>query len=163
MRLLPPLEPQDSMLAGMSYPFWFVVSPYLLMGEKKSEPFVRFHAIQAVVIGGVQTVITLLMLITAILLFRTAPTVPTAPSSSVEISSKALAEETDTVNIDVRNNSYMVQGCFSIGVFSAITLIICIEFCFTLFCGWRAWNGQFYSIPFIGKFVEDKYFQDFIE
>ena len=179
------------MLSGMAYPFWFAISPYLLMGQKKQEPFVRFHAIQAVVVGSIATMITLLILIIGAFLFSSAPSVSTRTSTerqevapapaetAVEAAGTAKATGTakappkptyleealreTTPEVNVRNDAYMNQGCFSIGLFSGMMLIVSIEFIFIMFCAYKAWSGVFYSIPFIGKFIEDKYFVEFSE
>ena len=45
MKLLPPIESQDTMLSALSYPLGFFVSPFLLFSKKKEDSFVRFHAI----------------------------------------------------------------------------------------------------------------------
>lgn len=157
MKLLPPLEPQDSMLAGMAYPFWFAISPYLLLGQKKQEPFVRFHAMQSVVVGSIATMLTLLMLIIGAFLFSTAPSVSDITRTVEQ------QNESETSQVNVRNDSYVTQGCFSVGLFSSMMLFVAVEFAFILYCAYKAWNGVFYSIPFVGKYIEDKYFSDFAE
>jgi uncharacterized membrane protein len=43
---------EDRLFAGLSYPFWFVCFPIFLISEKRqANPFLRFHAYQAVVLG----------------------------------------------------------------------------------------------------------------
>lgn len=39
------------MLAGLAYPFWFVVVPFALFSSRREEPFVQFHARQALGLG----------------------------------------------------------------------------------------------------------------
>lgn len=39
------------MLAGLSYPFWFVVVPFVMFSARREEPFVQFHARQSLWLG----------------------------------------------------------------------------------------------------------------
>lgn len=39
------------MLAGLTYPFWFVVVPFVMFSARRDEPFVQFHARQSLWLG----------------------------------------------------------------------------------------------------------------
>ncbi len=161
MKLLPPLEPQDSMIAAMAYPFWPLMGPYILLSDKKNEPFVRFHAMQGIAVGAIVTAFALFALIISAFLFRSAPSVSDimrdTPGQSTSVSESA------SESLIARNDSYMTQGCISIAIFSAIGLFVVSVFGFLLFCASRVWNGAFYSLPIIGKYIEEKYFSEFAE
>lgn len=55
--ILPPLNEDDKMLAALGYLLWFIVPPVILFSEKKKEPFLHFHSVQALIFGGGITVI----------------------------------------------------------------------------------------------------------
>ncbi len=39
------------MLAGLTYPFWFIVVPFVMFSSRREEPFVQFHARQSLWLG----------------------------------------------------------------------------------------------------------------
>ncbi len=51
LKILPPVQEDNKMLAGLAYPFWFVVVPFALFSSRREEPFVQFHARQALGLG----------------------------------------------------------------------------------------------------------------
>lgn len=125
--ILPPYSEDERMLAGLVYPLWPLVCPFIYFGLHKDEPFVHFHALQAVAVGVTSIVGSLaLTLITYILLWM-------LPTSFVTFS-----------------------GFMGIGLFSLITFIVFLWFLFVLYVAWRASSGEFLRLPFLGKWAEEK-------
>lgn len=59
MKILPPIREDDKMLAGLTYPFWFVIVPLVMFSSRRQEPFVQFNARQSLWLGVGSTVVTL--------------------------------------------------------------------------------------------------------
>ena len=51
----------DKLLAALGYPIWLVAVIMLLMEDKKSRPFIKYHAVQALVFNVVVGVIVFLL------------------------------------------------------------------------------------------------------
>lgn len=160
MKILPPIEPQDTMLSAMAYPFWFVICPYILLTEKKEEPFMRFQAIQALILGSASLLVALFAVIIGFILFQGAPSV-TDIMGGPQAQSASMTDYRET-NVNIHNDSYITQGCASMVTFSLLMLVVGAIFLFILYCASRVWKGEFLSLPFIGKYIEDKYFSDFV-
>lgn len=155
MKILPPVEPQDTMLAAMAYPFWFILSPYIIYSEKKEEPFVKFHAMQALALGAVISIIALVILLFGILIFQGAPSVKDINASVSNSETYNYTEST------ARTGSYMMQGCASLTIFLVLGGVGIALFAITMFCAGKAWKGEFFQLPFAGTYIIDKYFADF--
>lgn len=46
------------MLAGLTYPFWFLIVPFVMFSSRREEPFVQFHARQSLWLGIGSTLVT---------------------------------------------------------------------------------------------------------
>ncbi|MBQ7528343.1 DUF4870 domain-containing protein [bacterium] len=125
--ILPPYTEDERMLAGLVYPLWPLVCPFIYFGLHKDEPFIHFHALQALAVGVISIVGSLaLTLIAYIFLWM-------LPTSFVTLS-----------------------GFMGIGLFSLVTFIFFLWFMFVLYVAWRASAGEFLRLPFLGKWAEEK-------
>lgn len=147
MKFLPPLQSQDSMLAAMCYPAGIVVSPYILITEKKEDPFVMFHAIQGLVLNAAYAI---LLSLGFLMMFFYAKLSPPA--------TKILSNSAGGWG-----NSYMSSGCFFIAMISGGFLIMLLLFIVLMICSGKVWNGEDIRIPFLGKMIERKYFADYLD
>jgi uncharacterized membrane protein len=125
--VLPPLSSEDKMLSGVCYPFWMAVPWFVLFSPKREDPFLTFHAIQALVLGLLGTVVSVLAL----------PLVWAILSS-------------------VNTNHTMAAGLlgmfFTFGalIWGGLLFGICI------FMGWQASTGRFLRFPGVGEWCEQK-------
>jgi uncharacterized membrane protein len=60
VKILPPIREDDKMLAGLTYPFWFLVVPFVMFSSRREEPFVQFHARQSLWLGAASLLGTVL-------------------------------------------------------------------------------------------------------
>ncbi len=146
MKLLPPIESQDTMLSALSYPLGFFVSPFLLFSKKKEDSFVRFHAIQGLIVNIVVTVIILIGLGFLFLMAKTSPT----------------ATQIATYDPDPHNSGYMNNGCAFMFVWGGYFLLVFMLFLAEILCASRVWTGEDLRLPFISSFIEQKYFADIV-
>lgn len=58
--ILPPLSSEDKMMAGSCYPFWPVIPIFVLLSSKRQDPFLAFHAVQALAVGLTTSVISVI-------------------------------------------------------------------------------------------------------
>ena len=149
MKLLPPIESQDTMFSALSYPLGFFVSPFLLFSNKKDDSFVRFHAIQGLVVNVLVTVIALLCLVFLFLVSKTSPSADTIRDIS-------------KYEPNPMNNGYMNNGCVFMVVWGLYFLFVLALFLAEVFCASRVWAGEDLRLPFIGPFIEKKYFADIV-
>lgn len=149
MKLLPPIESQDTMLSALSYPLGFFVSPFLLFSKKKEDSFVRFHAIQGLVVNILVTVIAVLCIVFLFLVSKTSPSADTIRDIS-------------KYEPNPLNNGYMNNGCVFMVVWGLYFLFVLVLFLAEVFCASRVWTGEDLRLPFIGPFIEKKYFADIV-
>ncbi len=149
MKLLPPIESQDTMFSALSYPLGFFVSPFLLFSNKKDDSFVRFHAIQGLVVNVIVTVIALLCLVFLFLISKTSPSADTIRDIS-------------KYEPNPMNNGYMNNGCVFMVVWGLYFSFVLALFLAEVFCASRVWAGEDLRLPLIGPFIEKKYFADIV-
>lgn len=125
--ILPPYQEDDRMLSGLAYPLWPFVCPIILMGEKKHEPFVHFHAIQALALGVISLAAAIVIsMVTFLLLWL-------LPSSFVTFS-----------------------GFVGLTVFLVLTFAFLFWFSVIIYIAWQASSGNFLRLPFLGQWAEEK-------
>jgi hypothetical protein len=56
VEILPPVTEEDKMLSGLVYPAWFVAPFFVLASPKREDPFLHFHALQALLFGALSCV-----------------------------------------------------------------------------------------------------------
>lgn len=125
MDVLPPLSEEDRMLSGLCYPFWPVVSPLVLFGSRREEPFVHFHALQAVALGLASLAGAAAMALGLWVVFQVLP--GTAPTFS---------------------------GLVGVGAFVGGLFVSLFYLSFLFYTAWRASAGQFLRLPFLGRWAE---------
>lgn len=139
MKILPPLQEEDSMLAALSYPFWYIVSWLILLSGKKDDPFVRFHAIQSLVFGAATSVASLFITLMFCGIFRLVPS-----------AAKILKGEVW--------KGYMWQGVIYVILFTLLCFILFIISVVVFYYAYRAYKGEYFKIAIIGARIEEKYF-----
>ncbi|MEW6284342.1 MAG: hypothetical protein AB1758_37350, partial [Candidatus Eremiobacterota bacterium] len=148
MRILPPVQEDDRMLAGLCYPFWFFVGPLVLFSSRRREPFLQFHARQGLYSGAASILGTLLVTLIVWLLFQIlSPGVP-------DPGTIAKAGPAGT------GGRGTVAGFLGVFLFGAAWLGLLFGFCLFLFLGYRASAGEFMMLPWIGKRAMDRVMQD---
>lgn len=125
MDILPPLSEEDRMISGLCYPFWLLVPPLVLLGSRREEPFVHFHALQSLALGAVSTVGTFLLvgLVWAVMVIL--------PGSNP-----------------------MVSGVVGVSVFILGFFLLFFYLTFLFYTAWRAASGRFLRLPFLGGWAE---------
>lgn len=125
MDILPPLSEEDRMISGLCYPFWLLVPPLVLLGSRREEPFVHFHALQAVALGAISTVGTVLLvgLVWAVMVVL--------PGSNPTVS-----------------------GVVGVSVFAFGFFLLFLYLTFLFYTAWRAASGRFLRLPFLGAWAE---------
>ncbi len=113
------------MLSGLCYPFWPLVPPMVLLGARREEPFVHFHALQALALGFLSTGGCLLL------------------AGFVWLTLKVLPGGSPTFS-----------GIVGLGVFSAGFFVLVFYVSFLLYTAWRAGDGRFLRLPFVGAWAE---------
>jgi len=115
------------MLAGLPYVVWPIGSAFILLSRKREDPFLHYHAVQALAAGGVLAAALLVLMFGLFLIFRVMP-------GSAQYGGAVLGM---TVMFG--------GGALLLGVlFTAI------------FLGWRATEGEMLRLPVIGDFAEEK-------
>lgn len=125
--ILPPYHEDDRMLSGLAYPLWPFICPIILLGEKKKEPFVHFHAIQALAVGVLSLGAAIVISIVTFLLLWL------LPSSFVTFS-----------------------GFVGLTVFLVVTFAFFFWFAVIIYIAWQASSGNFLRLPFLGQWAEEK-------
>lgn len=139
MKILPPLEEEDTMLAALSYPFWFITSWLILITKKKEEPFLKFHALQSLILGGVMTIGYFIIGMILVGIYHCTPSLKNIISGKVW-------------------QGYMWQGVVFVILFSLFWLIYIIGSSIVFFFAYKAYRGGYFKIPYIGNYIENKYF-----
>lgn len=128
MEILPPLEEEDKMLAALAYPFWFVVSWMILLSGKKKDPFVKFHALQALFHGIISTLAIVLLIAAFYLVFLILPGL-----------------------------GNLAMGIFFLVAFMVVSLLALALLLLVFFFAYRASEGKYFKIPVLGNFIERTY------
>jgi uncharacterized membrane protein len=131
-QIIPPLSDDDKMVAGMCYPAWFAASPWVLLSDRKNEPFLYFHALQSVFLGAATTILSIISLLLMYLLF-------------FHGSLKSLSNQTPDLQ------RQMGCGLVSIMVFTVFLLVVMGIFFFQLWLGGKASSGSLFKLPLIGQ------------
>ena len=115
------------MLAGLPYVVWPIGSLFILVSRKKDDPFLHYHAVQALLAGGLMGVGTLLLILALVISFRV------MPGSSTYFP------------------AFLGMGTVLVGSALALTIVLA-----AIFLGWRATEGEMLRIPYLGDFAEEK-------
>lgn len=57
----PEITSDDRLWAALGYPIWIIALIVLLMEDKKSRPFIKFHAVQALALNAVIAIIGVIL------------------------------------------------------------------------------------------------------
>lgn len=57
----PEITSDDRLWAALGYPIWIVALIVLLMEEKKKRPFIKFHAVQSLVLNAAIVIIGIIL------------------------------------------------------------------------------------------------------
>lgn len=144
MKILPPLQEEDNMIAALSYPFWFVVSWLVLLSHKKEEPFVKFHAIQSLLFGIFISFASLLLIAVLWGVFQLVPSIGKMLSGEVW-------------------KGYMWKGLFFIIILTIFYFIFIVGCVIVYYYAYRAYKGDYFKIPIIGNMIENRYFKYLID
>ena len=125
MDILPPLTEEDRMISGLCYPLWPLIPPMVFLGARREEPFVHFHALQALALGVVSTVAGLVLTGVMWVTLRILP-----------------------------GGSPTFSGVVGLGVFAFGMLGLFLYLSFVLYTAWRASSGCFLRLPFLGAWAE---------
>jgi len=127
VEILPPLSEEDRMLSGLCYPFWPVIPAMVLLGARRDEPFVHFHALQALALGLLSTGGSVVLVLGVWLTLKVLP-----------------------------GGSPTFSGVVGLGVFSAAFFGLAFYVSFVLYTAWRAGDGRFLRLPFVGAWAESR-------
>ena len=125
VKFLPPLAEEDKMLAGVCYPAWLVVPAFVLLTPKKNDPYVCFHAVQAVMLGVYSSLAQLFLLLAVWIFFQIVP-----------------------------KSGTTLSGVVGVAMFSSGLLVSLVLFLLAFFMGWRAALGHYLKLPGIGGWSE---------
>ncbi len=123
--ILPPLSTEDKMMAGSCYPFWPVVPLFVLLSSKRQDPFLAFHAVQALAVGLTTSALSVVGLF---LLWVTYSSLPT----SWMMTSGAIG-------------ALLMLAAMAFGGFCFLA---------SIFLGWQASSGRFLRVAGLGDLCE---------
>jgi uncharacterized membrane protein len=141
MKILPPLEEEDTMIAALGYPFWYIVTPLVMLSRKKDEPFVKFHVLQSLYFGIVTLVASIILTLILAGIFHCVPSL------------KGIIQQGFVWK------GYIWKGIVFVILFLAFNFLFILGFCIIFYLSYKAFKGQYFKIPFIGAFVEKTYFR----
>lgn len=113
------------MISGLCYPLWPIVGAMVLLGARRQEPFVHFHALQALALGLVSSAGAVLLVLLMWLILQILP-----------------------------GGSPAFSGVIGLMVFSSGFLVMGFYLSFLLYTAWRASAGRFLRLPFLGSWAE---------
>jgi len=113
------------MISGLCYPVWPIVPPMVLLGARRQEPFVHFHALQGLALGLVSVVGSGLLVGLMWLILQILP-----------------------------GGSPAFSGVIGLMVFSGGFLVLGFYLSFLLYTAWRASAGRFLRLPVLGSWAE---------
>jgi uncharacterized membrane protein len=131
-QIVPPLSDDDKMLAGFCYPVWFAASPWVLLSNKKNEPFLYFHALQSLFIGAATTVASVISMLIIYLAFSH-HSMKNLPSNNPDMGWQ------------------MGCGLVSILVFTVFLVAVTGIFFVMLWLGGKASAGEMFKVPLLGQ------------
>lgn len=115
------------MLAGLPYVVWPIGSIFILASRKKEDPFLCYHAVQALLAGAVMAAAVVAVLLMLFIGFRVLP-----------------------------GSASYAPAVISLGTLvGGGGAVVCV-FLTALFLGWRATEGEMLRLPFLGDFAEQK-------
>lgn len=123
--ILPPLSSEDKMMAGSCYPFWPFVPFFVLLSSKRQDPFLAFHAVQAVAVGVTATVLSVVALFLMWVSFSSLPT-----------------------------SWMMTSGAIGVVLMLAFLAFSGFCFMAQIFLGWQASSGRFLRVAGLGDLCE---------
>lgn len=123
--ILPPLSSEDKMMAGSCYPFWPVIPVFVLLSSKRQDPFLAFHAVQALAVGVMTSILSVVGLFLLWVSYSSLPT-------SWMITSGAIG-------------AVLMLAALAFGGFCFLAQI---------FLGWQASSGRFLRIAGLGDLCE---------
>ena len=115
------------MLAGLPYVVWPIGSLFILGSRKKEDPFLHYHAVQALLTGAVLAAFSFVLILFFSLAFRVAP-----------------------------GTASYGGGLFGLGFVLGGLGVAFTVFLTAVFLGWRATEGEMIRIPFLGDIAENK-------
>lgn len=125
--ILPPLSSEDKMMAGSCYPFWPCVPFFVLFSSKRQDPFLAFHAVQAIAVGVTTSVLMVVGLFLMWVSFSSLPTSWMMTSGAIGV--------------------FMMLAFLGFGGFCFLAQI---------FLGWQASSGRFLRVAGLGDLCEAK-------
>jgi uncharacterized membrane protein len=127
LKVLPPISDDDKMLAGLPYVVWPIGSLFILISRKKEDPFLHYHAVQALLAGGVLGALLMILTLGLFLVFRIMP-----------------------------SSAHYLSAMFGMAVMLGGGALLLGVLLSALFLGWRATEGEMLRLPLIGDFAEEK-------
>jgi len=115
------------MLAGLPYVVWPIGSAFILASRKKEDPFLYYHAIQALLAGAVMAAGVVILLVGLFLYFRIMPGAASYAPAVISL------------------------GALFGGIGLALAILLT-----AIFLGWRATEGEMLKLPFIGEYAEER-------
>ncbi len=125
MDILPPLSEEDRMLSGLCYPLWPLAAPMVLLGARREEPFVHFHALQGLALGLLSSGGCLLLAAVIWVILKVLP-----------------------------GGSPTFSGIVGLGVFSGGFFVLAFYGSFLFYTAWRVGDGRFLRLPLVGTWAE---------
>ena len=129
------------MLAGLPYVVWPFGSFFILASPKKEDPFLYYHAVQALLAGVALGFSMLVAIVGMFICFRLMPT-GTVPENTTEIVEPVW--------------SATMPALFSGGVIIGGGFLMMSILLVAIFLGWRATEGEMLRLPFLGDIAEEK-------
>lgn len=123
--ILPPLSSEDKMMAGSCYPFWPVIPAFILLSSKRQDPFLAFHAVQALAVGLTTSVLSVAGLFMLWVTYSSLPTSWMMTSGAI--------------------GAVLMLAALAFGGFCFLAQI---------FLGWQASSGRFLRVTGLGDLCE---------
>ena len=141
------LKPDEKALAGFAYLLGLIPAIIILFLKKDDSPYVRFHALQAVLFSGIVSFLGTFLLAVPIIL-----SILTAASAFVgtNVIADAIRPETPVIYLAVS----IITGMINLLGFSLMALIICGRLLVNLIAAASAFAGKDWRYPLIGNWTE---------
>jgi len=123
--ILPPLSSEDKMMAGSCYPFWPVIPLFVLLSSKRQDPFLAFHAVQALAVGLTTSALSVVGLFLLWISYSSLPTSWMMTSGAI--------------------GAVLMLAALAFGGFCFLAMI---------FLGWQASSGRFLRVAGLGDLCE---------
>lgn len=115
------------MLAGLPYVVWPIGSLFILASRKREDPFLHYHAVQALLAGGAMSLGVIVVTVGLIICFRVMP-----------------------------GSASYVPAFFGLGTLLVGGVVALGFFLTAVFLGWRATEGEMLKLPILGEYAEEK-------